>query len=88
MSKKKTPSEKEFQSFLKTVSELEPIEFMGLVRIFNVDIFKNDKDKTPKTFETILSEVLDSFIAASPRQRKNVMKILTAAVQKDKPSRR
>lgn len=84
--KSKNPSEKEFQLFLKAISQLEAIEFMGLVRIFNVDIFKNDEQKTPKNFEEILSEVIDCFVAASPLQRKNVMKILKAASQKDTSS--
>ena len=82
MAKKTNPSEKEFQKFLLIVSKLEPIEFMGLVRIFNVDIFLKDEQKTPKTFEQIFSEVMDSYINASPLQRKNVMKILNAAASK------
>ena len=82
MTKKKNPSEKEFQKFLSVVSKLEPIEFMGLIRIFNVDIFLKDEQKTPKTFEQIFSEVMDSYISASPLQRKNVMKILNAAASK------
>lgn len=79
---RKTPSEKEFQKFLLTVSKLEPIEFMGLVRIFNIDIFLENEQKTPKTFEQIFSDVIDSYVAASPLQRKNLMKILNAAVRK------
>ena len=82
MAKNKNPSEKEFQKFLLVISKLEPIEFMGLVRIFNVDIFLKDEQKTPKTFEQIFSEVMDSYISASPLQRKNVMKILNAAASK------
>ena len=58
------------------------MEFMGLVRMLNVDIFKNDKEKTPRSFEEIFSEVMDKFIQSSPMQRKNIMKILKAAVHK------
>ena len=50
--------------------------------MLNVDIFKNDKEKTPRNFEEIFSEVMDKFIQASPMQRKNIMKILKAAVHK------
>jgi hypothetical protein len=77
--KKHNPSEREFQKFVKEVSQLEPMEFMGLVRIFNIDIFKQDEEKTPRSFEEVFSEVLDGFIKASPMQRKNIMKILKAA---------
>ena len=84
--KKQTPSEKELHDFLQIVSKLEAIEFMGLVRIFNIEILKNDKDRTPRNFEEIFSDIIDSFVAASPRQRKNIMKILKAAVQKDTSS--
>ena len=82
LKKNHNPSEREFQNFIKCTSKLDAMEFMGLVRILNVDIFKNDSEKTPKSFEEILSEVMDKFIQASPMQRKNIMKILRAAVRK------
>ena len=82
LKKKNNPSEKEFQNFVNYISKLEAMEFMGLVRTLNVDIFKNDKEKTPRSFEEIFSEVMDKFIQASPMQRKNIMKILKAAVHK------
>lgn len=81
LKKRSNPSEKEFYRFTQLVSKLEAIEFMGLVRVLNVDIFKQDADKTPKSFEEILSEVIDKFIQASPLQRRNIMKILKAAVR-------
>ena len=79
---KKKKAEKELQQFIFYTSKLEAIEFMGLVRIFNVDIFKNDEQKTPRTFEEILSDIIDGFIKATPRQKKNIMKILKAAADK------
>ena len=82
LKKKNNPSEKEFQNFVNYTSKLEAMEFMGLVRMLNVDIFKNDKEKTPRSFEEIFSEVMDKFIQASPMQRKNIMKMLKAAVHK------
>ena len=82
LKKKNNPSEKEFQNFINYTSKLEAMEFMGLVRMLNVDIFKNDKEKTPRNFEEIFSEVMDKFIQASPMQRKNIIKILKAAVHK------
>ena len=82
LKKKNNPSEKEFQNFVNHTSKLEAMEFMGLVRMLNIDIFKNDKEKTPRSFEEIFSEVMDKFIQASPMQRKNIMKILKAAVHK------
>ena len=82
LKKKNNPSEKEFQNFVNYTSKLDAMEFMGLVRMLNVDIFKNDKEKTPRSFEEIFSEVMDKFIQASPMQRKNIMKILKAAVHK------
>lgn len=82
LKKKNNPSEREFQNFVNYTSKLDAMEFMGLVRMLNVDIFKNDKEKTPRSFEEIFSEVMDKFIQASPMQRKNIMKILKAAVRK------
>ena len=82
LKKKNNPSEKEFQNFVTYTSKLEAMEFMGLVRMLNIDIFKNDEEKTPRSFEEIFSEVMDKFIQASPMQRKNIIKILKAAVHK------
>lgn len=84
MLKKKdhNPSEREFQNFINMVSKLEAIEFLGLVNIFNIELFKKDEEKSPKTFEEIFSELMDKYIKASPLQRKNVIKILKAAVDK------
>ena len=82
LKKKNNPSEKEFQNFVNYTSKLEAMEFMGLVRMLNIDIFKNDEEKTPRSFEEIFSEVMDKFIQASPMQRKNIIKILKAAVHK------
>ena len=43
LKKKSNSSEREFQNFINYASKLEAMEFMGLVRMLNVDIFKNDK---------------------------------------------
>lgn len=70
------PSEKNLQNFILQVSKLEAIEFLGLLKIFNIDIVNNDEEKTPKKFEELLSEVIDKYIMLSRTQRRNIMKII------------
>lgn len=70
------PSEKNLQKFILQVSKLEAIEFLGLLKIFNIDIVNNDEEKTPKKFEELLSEVIDKYIMLSRTQRRNIMKII------------
>ena len=51
--------EKEFQNFVNYASKLDAMEFMGLVRMLNVDIFKNafssDFSKANHLFDSLLT---------------------------------
>ena len=74
----KNPSEGDLRKFMLEVSKLETIEFMGLTKIFNVELFEGE-DKAPRNFETVLSEILDKYISLSRTQRRNIMKIIKSA---------
>lgn len=78
----KRPSEKDFNDFALQVSRLETMEFLGLVKIMNIEIFSDDEKKTPRKFETIFSEVLDKYISLPRKKRREIMKILKAANNK------
>jgi hypothetical protein len=72
----KNISEKDFQKFLLQVSKLDALEFLGLVRIFNIEIFKDDEKKTPREFEELLSDVLDMYVKLDRKQRRTIMKTI------------
>lgn len=72
----KSISEKEFRKFILEVSKLQPIEFMGLTQILCVNLFEDDEKKTPREFETLLSEVLDRYMMLARPQRRSIMKMI------------
>lgn len=63
-------NERNLKKFLIEISHLNPIEFLGIAKIFNIDLEKNDD------FEKVLSEVIDKYISLSRRQRRNLLKII------------
>ena len=75
----KRPSTKDLEKFMLEISKLDAMEFLGLVKIFNIDLFEDEEEKTPRTFETIFSEVLDKYIGLSHRQRRTIMKLIKTA---------
>lgn len=75
----KRPSPKDLEKLMLEISKLEPIEFLGVAKIFNLDLFENDEDKKPRNFEIILSEILDKYISLSHRQRRTIMKLIKSA---------
>lgn len=75
----KRPSPKDLEKFMLEISKLEPMEFLGLAKIFNIDLFEDDKDKKPRNFETVLSEILDKYISLSRKQRRTIMKLIKSA---------
>ena len=75
----KHPSEKNLEKFMLEISKLEPIEFLGLTKIFNIDLFSDEEEKNPREFEIILSEILDKYISLSRKQRRTIMKLVKSA---------
>lgn len=73
-------SPKTFTLFIKEVSKLEAIEFIGLAKILCVPIL--DKKGNEKNFEEILSEVLDKFLIIGRKQRKEIFKLIRIANSK------
>jgi hypothetical protein len=75
----KHPSEKELEKFIIQLSKLNPIEFMGISKIFNIELYEDEEKKKPRKFEVILSEILDKYISLTPRRRKNMMNLVKSA---------
>lgn len=75
----KRPSEKDLEKFMLEISKLEPMEFLGLAKIFNIDLFEDEEKKTARKFETVFSEILDKYINLSRKQRRTIMKLIKSA---------
>lgn len=75
----KHPSGQDLEKFMLEVSKLNAIEFLGLAKIFNINLFEDEEGKKARNFEIILSEVLDKYITLSRRQRRSIMKIIKSS---------
>lgn len=75
----KRPSPNEMGKFMLEISKLEPIEFLGIAKIFNISLFEDGDEKKPRKFETVLSEIMDKYITLSRRQRRTIIKLIKSA---------
>ena len=69
-------------NFLELVTQLEPIEFVGLSKILCVPLV-NQKNE-PREFEDILSDMIDKFISTGRKQRKDSIKVLKQSIKETK----
>ena len=71
---KNNVSSKTVINFLELVTQLEPIEFVGLSKILCVPIL--DKDKNERPFEDILSDMMDKFLMIKRGKRKEILNMI------------
>lgn len=69
---------KRLESFIKTVSKLEPIEFMGLAHMLCIDLAEDNK---PKTGSVLVKEVIDKFSHLSASKQKELLKFCKKATR-------
>ena len=79
---KNNVSSKTVINFLELVTQLEPIEFVGLSKILCVPLV-NQKNE-PREFEDILSDMIDNFISTGRKQRKDIIKVLKQSIKETK----
>lgn len=72
-------NEKQFQLFLKALTGLNPLEFIGVARVMGVKVMV-DKD-TPRQAEDILADMMIKFPQLSRTARRNLMRILRQATE-------
>ena len=76
----KRPSPKDLEKFMLEISKLDAMEFLGLAKIFNVDLVDvEDKEKKTREFETVFSEIMDKYITLSRKRRRTIMKLIKSA---------
>ena len=79
---KNNVSSKTVINFLELVTQLEPIEFVGLSKILCVSLV-NQKNE-PRNFEDILSDMIDKFISTGRKQREDIIKVLKKSIKETK----
>ncbi len=76
---RKKISSKRFLKFTENISKLSEIEFLGLVKMMNIKIYKENNE--PKNFEEMLSDVLDNFLIIKEKPRKEIEKIIAISTK-------
>ena len=72
-------SPKELIRFIGLINTLSATEFLGVVRIMNLTVIgENNKSRS---FEDIMSDMIDKFIEYNRTQRRNLIKIIKKASQ-------
>ena len=67
------------KEFLELITKCSPVEFLGVATMTRVAVL--NKDKTPKTFDQILTEVLESFEKMNRAQKRKILRIVREAVK-------
>lgn len=73
-------TEKDYMKVLSLISKLEPIEFFGLMRLFNIQLLK--EDQTPKDFNELMNDFTQVWLGLNKKQRRN-LKIFLKRVKKE-----
>ena len=60
---------------IELITELEPVEFIGLARVLCIDII-NKEDKTARDFYEVLNDIVDKFNTLARKQRREILSIL------------
>ena len=72
-------SPKELIRFIGLINPLSATEFLGVVRVMNLTVIgENNKSRS---FEDIMSDMIDKFIEYNRTQRRNLIKIIKKASQ-------
>ena len=66
--------------FQRQLLQLEPIEFLGVVNMLGLPLFLEGEEKAPIPFEELFAAVIEKYQRMSRRRRKNLHKILEAAI--------
>lgn len=72
-------SPKELIHFIGLINTLPAAEFLGVVRVMNLTAI--GEDNKPRSFEDIMSDMIDKFVEYNRTQRRNLIKIIKKASQ-------
>ena len=60
---------------IELITELEPVEFIGLARVLCIDII-NEENKTTRDFYDILNDIVNKFHTLARKQRREILSVL------------
>ena len=60
---------------IELITELEPVEFIGLARVLCVDII-NKENKTTRDFYDVLNDIVNKFNTLARKQRREILSVL------------
>lgn len=69
------------RKFMMELTKLEITEFIGVARLLNVKVLKEDNE-TARNFVDVFSDIVDSYDKLGRSARRNLMKIVKAAAKK------
>lgn len=80
----KSRQEKNLEEFLKLIPKLEPVEFVGLAKMFGVDllnldetIYEGEKEyHPPRDAEDIFEDMLDKFTSLRKQRQGEILGIM------------
>ena len=61
-------------TFVQQLCKLEELEVVGLVNLMGIDLV--DLDKNPRSFEEILSDMIDQYVEMNGEKRKKIDYVL------------
>lgn len=74
------------KQFLRQLTKLEPIEFLGLARLMKIPIMrehKEDEELAPREFEEVLADMVQKYETLNRKQRRNLLKMLHPIEKED-----
>lgn len=71
--------EKRLLKFTKQLSKLEPVDFIGVARFFNIPLTTEEKE--PRDAADLLDDILEKFINLTSKKQKMFMKILKRGIK-------
>lgn len=70
------------EDFVRALSNLEAVEFLGVCRLLSVSLIKNED--TPRDFKELLYAVIDSYARIKPKKQKELLKLVREASKSQK----
>ena len=75
----KQKDDKFMEKFVREIFKLKPEEYLGVLTICNIDLFKDEEKKEEKNFSQTYVELLDKVSYYSKARRRNLMRLIKKA---------
>ena len=79
-------NQKEFEDFLKKLTKLETIEFLGITKILCINLL-NEDNTSLRPVKEIIEEMGNRYMGLNRSQRREIQKVLSAATKKSRGGR-